>query len=207
MADFTMNGLGGPERLPLRAVFNEPQVDQVSAVAGDRAVFRVGGPDEAERHARQHAEQAYREVEAQPEGLPLLAAAAIMTTPVITLRPESTVDDALALFEQHGFRHIPIVSAAGQLVGLVSERELWRYLAGGVASPLPPSRAAPLQALMLPRVLAASSDTDVRHIVRLFVEQRVGALPVADNGQLQGIVTRNDVLSALMRHYRLHVWT
>ena len=130
-----------------------------------------------------------------------------MTMPVVTLRPDATIDEALALFEQHGFRHIPIVSAGGQLIGIVSDRDLWRYLAAGAAPPYAASRDAPLQTVMTTRVLAASSDTDVRHIARLFVEQRIGALPVADNGQLHGIVTRSDVLSAVMRHYRLHVLT
>lgn len=206
MADFTMNGLDGPVRMPLRAVFNEPEVEKVTATVGDRAVARIGVPTEAEKGLRQQADQAYRSVDALPESPSTLLAGAIMTSPVVTLRPEATISEALALFEQRDFRHIPVVSAAGRLVGIVSDRDLWRQLAGGAGLPQAVNRATPLQYVMTARVLAASSDTDVRHVARLFVEQRIGALPVADDGELKGIVTRSDVLGAVMRHYRLHLW-
>ncbi|MFV2031347.1 MAG: CBS domain-containing protein [Gammaproteobacteria bacterium] len=55
-------------------------------------------------------------------------------------------------------------------------------------------------------VLTASEDTDVRYIARLFVEQRIGALPIVADGELKGIVTRSDVLSAVMRHFVLQLW-
>lgn len=204
MADFTINGLNGPERLPLKLVFNEPEVERVTAIAGDHAVFKIGAPEEAEKQLRQQAEQAYRSVDELPQSPAVLTAAAIMTSPVMTLAPDATIAEALALFEQQSFRHIPIVSGDGRLIGILSDRDLWRNLA---AVPQAFSRDTPLQALMSTRVLAASSDTDVRHIARLFVEQRIGALPVADEGELKGIVTRSDVLAAVMRHYRLHLWT
>jgi len=55
-------------------------------------------------------------------------------------------------------------------------------------------------------VLTASRDTDVRYIARLFVEQRVGALPIVSDGELQGIIAHGDVLSAVMRHFVLELW-
>lgn len=204
MADFTMNGLNGPERLPLRLVFNEPEVEKVTAIAGDHAVFKVAAAEDSERQLRQQAEQAYRSVDELPQRPANVTAAAIMTAPVMTLPPDATIADALAMFEQQQFRHIPIVSSDGRLIGIVSDRDLWRSLA---TVPQAVTRDSSLQAVMSSRVLAASSDTDVRYIARLFVEQRIGALPVADDGALKGIVTRSDVLAAVMRHYRLHLWT
>ena len=65
---------------------------------------------------------------------------------------------------------------------------------------------ARIEQLMTQPVLAANVDTDVRYIARLFVERRIGAMPVAKEGQLMGIVTRSDVLGAVMRHYTLELW-
>ncbi len=59
---------------------------------------------------------------------------------------------------------------------------------------------------MTPRVLTASVDTDVRYIARLFAEQHIGAMPVAKEGELKGIITRSDLLGAVMRHYGLELW-
>ena len=59
---------------------------------------------------------------------------------------------------------------------------------------------------MTPRVLTANVDADARYIARLFVEQRIGAMPVATDGVLQGIITRSDVLGAIMWHYVLELW-
>jgi len=52
-----------------------------------------------------------------------------------------------------------------------------------------------IESIMISPVLSAGLNTDARHIARLFVEQRIGAMPVADQGQLLGIITRSDILN------------
>lgn len=60
---------------------------------------------------------------------------------------------------------------------------------------------------MTSNVLSASSDTDVRYIARLFVENRIGAMPVVlKNGNLAGIITRSNILDAVMRHFNMELW-
>jgi len=59
---------------------------------------------------------------------------------------------------------------------------------------------------MTPEVLTASTDTDIRYIARLFVERRIGAMPIVRNNKLAGIITRSDILSAVMRHFNLEIW-
>lgn len=49
---------------------------------------------------------------------------AVMTAPVITARPETTVDEALAMMVRHHFRHLPIVDSQQQVIGIVSARDL-----------------------------------------------------------------------------------
>jgi CBS domain-containing protein len=52
------------------------------------------------------------------------ALTSVMTSPVIVARPESTVDEALALMVRHHFRHLPLVNAQQQIVAIVSARNL-----------------------------------------------------------------------------------
>jgi len=63
-----------------------------------------------------------------------------------------------------------------------------------------------VEATMKTPVLTASQDTDVRHIARLFVSQRVGAMPIVSDGQVKGIITRNDILQAVMSNFLLELW-
>ncbi len=61
---------------------------------------------------------------------------------------------------------------------------------------------------MKDHVLSASADTDARYIARLFVEQRIGALPMMNDQQrLAGMITRSDILKAVMIHFDLSLWS
>jgi acetoin utilization protein AcuB len=53
-----------------------------------------------------------------------------MNSPVVSLNSQATIDIALTLFRTSQFRHLPVVSLAGVLVGIVSERDILRHLAG-----------------------------------------------------------------------------
>ena len=55
-------------------------------------------------------------------------------------------------------------------------------------------------------VLTAVETTDVRLIARLFVEYHIGAVPVLAGHEIAGIITRSDVLRAVMLHYGLELW-
>lgn len=158
----------------------------------------------------EQAPRAYLEVEELPDDVPVVTARQIMSSPLLTASPESSIAEALQQFRTHGFRHLPVALASGRLVGIVSERDILRDLAraatGGEAPNLTPD-GTPVEQLMTPGVLTATVDTDVRYIARVFVEQRIGALPIVDAaGGAQGIICRSDVLRAVMQHYALELW-
>lgn len=208
---FMIYSLNGHERMPLEKVFKERVVEKTQSIAAQRPIEERGHDDASEPHARQpSAAQAYRAVEQLPTSPSVLLAEQVMTAPVVTLTAEATITQALRQFQANAFRHVPVVSSAGRLVGIVSERDILRYLAGLTTSyqslTSPANSNARIEQLMTPRVLTANVDTDVRYIARLFVEQRIGAMPVATDGVLQGIITRSDVLGAVMRHYILELW-
>lgn len=207
---FMIYSLDGHERMPLERLFKERVVEKTDAIAAQRPVEEKGHYDATEPHARQpSAAQAYRAVEQLPNSPAVLVAEQVMTAPVVTLTAEAMITEALRQFQANAFRHVPVVSSAGRLVGIVSERDILRHLAGLTASyqpRFPSSGDMRVDEVMTPRVLTANVDTDVRYIARLFVEQRIGAMPVAKEGALLGIITRSDVLGAVMRHYVLELW-
>ncbi len=205
---FFVQGLDGHERMPLEKVFKEKMVEKTEAVTPPRAVDE----DEQQQESpgrRQQAVEAYQSVEQLPQSRAALHAEQIMRSPVVTLAPEASVDEALALFRRRQVRHLPVVSADGQLVGMVSDRDILGHLAGVTENYRrqdPQDGNTPVAGVMKSPVLTASPDTDVRYIARLFVEQRIGALPIVTDGELAGIIARSDVLSAVMRRYVLELW-
>jgi len=93
---------------------------------------------------------------------------------------------------------------------MISDRDLLHALSG-LNERYERQRAAAdvhdrVTALMRSPVLTAVENTDVRLIARLFVEYHIGAVPVLAGQGIAGLITRSDVLRAVMLHYGLELW-
>lgn len=216
---FTVYGPGVRDIVTLDNLFQQRVVE---AAEPGRAVRRVADRQSqagAERQAPQtprsrgeRAQQAYGEsVETPAERQRALFAHQIMTTPVVTLSPETTIVEAWREFRERRFRHIPVVDPRRRVVGIISDRDLLRYAAiSGRVPPYDedsPEADTTIEGMMKKRVLTASPDTEIREIARVLFEQRVGAMPVVDdNGHPVGIITRSDILRTLVNHAPLELW-
>ncbi len=138
-------------------------------------------------------------------------ASQIMTAPVVSLTPETSLADAWKLLCDRRFRHIPILSHEKKLIGIISDRDILREAAGIGKTISPPAREAQgqttIQSLIKRRVLTASPDTEIREIARIMFEERIGSMPIVDEGVfLVGIITRSDILRTLVNHAPLEIW-
>jgi len=138
----------------------------------------------------------------------------IMTTNVITVSPEATVDDAVRLLLDHNISAVPVVDAKGSLLGLVSEGDLirrvrgsdgprrswWLEILGGLndsAKDFVKMRSHHIEDVMTRDVLSAEEDTPVADIARLLEKRRIKRVPVLRSGRVVGIVSRANLLHAL----------
>jgi len=213
---FILIGPGINNPVPLQRLFPARGVEEAEEIAPKRAIDEAHHPQHkfeddvltAEQVMGGAARDAYQATKQLPQEK--LLARQIMASPVLTLTPETTVDEAMTLFHARAFRHLPVVDGeVGRLLGMVSDRDLLHHLAGvtdDYRRGLPQSSVAPVSLLMKSPVLTASVDTDVRFIARLFVERHIGAVPIIDDGQLVGIITRSDLLGSVMRHFVLELW-
>jgi acetoin utilization protein AcuB len=124
----------------------------------------------------------------------------IMTTRVVGVDPDDTLDDAIALLDRHGFRHLPVLRK-GALVSLLSRRDV-STATGWHTSSQRRSRGhrGPLlvREIMRDRVVTLTPDHEVDAAASMMVGKRVGMIPVIDgNSLLVGVVTGSDILSAL----------
>lgn len=207
---FFVQGLNGHERMPLAKVFKEPVVEKVAANAAEHAIEERELRGQREQSGQRHdAAQEYKFVKQLSQAHAVISGEEIMTSPVVTLDAQATVEQALTLLRAGNIHHLPVVSAAGLLLGIVSDRDVLRYLGGiteNYQAQVRHNSTERVDQLMSSPVLTASRDTDVRYIARLFVEKRIGALPIVSDGELQGIITRSDVLKAVMHHFVLDLW-
>jgi len=209
---FYIHGLNGHDVMPLVQLFKQPVVEKIRKIVPDPEV------DEMEhRHddnlANQHpgiAVHAYQSIDQLPQSSAMLQASQIMRSPVVILRTTDSIADAMELFKAKQFRHIPVMNGKGKVDGILSDRDILHYLSGVTEEyeqrQIQTRANDQVRKIMQPRVLVASADTDVRHIARLFVEQHIGAMPIVTGGRLVGIITRSDVLRAVMRHFILELW-
>ncbi|MCT7960325.1 CBS domain-containing protein [Laspinema sp. D1] len=114
----------------------------------------------------------------------------LMSSPVRTIRPETTIHEAQRILLRYGHSGLSVVNEAGTLVGVICRRDLDIALHHGLGH-------APVKGYMSSTVKTIAPDTPLPEIEDLMVTFDIGRLPVLFEGSLQGIVTRTDVLRQL----------
>lgn len=138
----------------------------------------------------------------------------VMTTTVITVRQEASVEDATALMLEHHVSALPVTDAAGKIVGLISEGDLmrrvrdedgkrrswWLDLFGGAEQPAQDFvkiQSHRVTDVMTREVVSVDEETPVGAIARLLEKNRIKRVPVLRGGEPVGIVSRANLLHAL----------
>ncbi|QFS44321.1 CBS domain-containing protein [Nostoc sphaeroides] len=119
-----------------------------------------------------------------------LTARDLMSSPVRTILPETTIAEAQRILLRYGHSGLSVVDAQGQLVGIISRRDLDVALHHGFSH-------APVKGYMTTNLKTIAPDTTLPQIESLMVTYDIGRLPVLENEQLVGLVTRTDVLREL----------
>jgi len=208
---FTVYGPGVTNPIALEKLFVRPAVTKTTAVAAKQAI-KAGydnGSSPASAYRSAVGKQKYQAAERATERRPLLKAAQLMTVPVTYILSTASVSEALELLSSGTFRHFPVLSPEHQLIGMVSDRDIVRCMCGSGSICVhcaEDKQEILVESMMKGNVLSASVETDARHIARLFVERRIGAMPITENDQLVGMITRSDILRAVMVNFDLNLW-
>jgi len=126
-----------------------------------------------------------------------------MATDLFTLRPDDLVDLAASLMDWRHIRHVPVEDEHGHLVGLVTHRGLLRLLSRG--SSLSDGGALTVREIMKANPTSVSSTTPTLEAIEIMRSSKIGCLPVVDDGQLVGIVTSYDFLTATASLFKQHL--
>jgi CBS domain-containing protein len=122
----------------------------------------------------------------------------LMTRKVTTLDRNDTLDMADEVMELGRIRHLAVLDE-GKLVGIVSERDLFRFALAFALGYGSKARKTLLRTVVVKEVMSEPAitiepDAGVRDAAALMLEKKIGCLPVVDEGKLVGILSESDVL-------------
>jgi CBS domain-containing protein len=122
----------------------------------------------------------------------------LMTTHVISVAPEDTIDRAVALMVRHRISGLPVVDQEGCPVGIVSEFDLLELICEGE------TEQEQVSHYMTRGLVSVNEEDSWVAVADLFREKRIRRLPVLRDGKLAGIITRHDLMHAI-RDARLQI--
>ncbi|KKB37563.1 acetoin utilization AcuB family protein [Bacillus thermotolerans] len=119
----------------------------------------------------------------------------IMQRDLHLLSPEDKIGTALQLFRDKKIRHVPIVDDKGELVGIVTDRDVKDSTPSILKKDLSDEELnKPLSVIMQKDVFTGHPLDFVEDIAATFYEYKIGCMPIVQGGEVIGIVTESDVL-------------
>ncbi|MBI5222679.1 MAG: CBS domain-containing protein [Candidatus Magasanikbacteria bacterium] len=140
----------------------------------------------------------------------------VMYTDVVCLKTDMNFLEAAALFLKNKISGAPVLDESGKLVGVLSEKDLFRALYPSYKSfyqnPTPflnergleesaeEAKDKTIEEVMTRRVITTTPDTHILKVGGLMVATGIHRVPVIDNGKIIGMVSRGTIYRAVMRY-------
>jgi len=126
-----------------------------------------------------------------------------MTRDPVVIHNDTPIDEAMKVMRDNKVRRLPVLNDKGVLVGIVSERDLL------YASPSPATSLSVYELhyllsrikvadVMTRDVIAVTEDTSLEEAARIMTDNKIGGLPVMNNGKLVGIITETDLFKIFL---------
>lgn len=141
----------------------------------------------------------------------------VMSSNIFGVTPETTYADAAKLMHTHERASLPVLNDFGSLIGIVSEKDLFRALYPKYSEfyrtpstvideeqyedAIEDLRSQPIRDFMTKEVLTVSSHEPIMKAGSLMLSHHIHHLPVVDDGKFIGIVSREDVFSAVLKSH------
>ena len=189
----------------LKRVYNPQSLNNVnlqSDVAKDETVIIQGVEQEP---ISKKGLAAYDAMIKSNERIPIFHAYQLMTHPVSTLPMNLPLDAAYNILKNQPFNHMPVSDAQLQLVGMLSLTNMLTFMDtvqnGFIAG-------TKVQDAMQEDVITADPVSDVRRIANVMTSYNVTSVPIVnEQDHLVGIITRSDLIKAMIKDPPLSLWS
>jgi acetoin utilization protein AcuB len=129
----------------------------------------------------------------------------LMSEGVVTIKDTATCHDAVERMMRHRVRHLPVIDGSGRLCGVVTDRDLRHHLFEpktftriGAVRVEKLLKDTPVSQVMSTPVITVGADEPLETAARLMLQDKVGSVPVVDDGRLVGIITETDLLKRIV---------
>jgi acetoin utilization protein AcuB len=126
-----------------------------------------------------------------------------MSTKPVTISADLSITEALRVMRRNQVRRLPVLDREGKIVGIVSEKDLL------YASPSPATSLSiyemhdllsrlRVSELMTTDLITVTPDIPLEEAARIMADNKIGGLPVVENGNLVGIITETDIFKVFL---------
>ena len=115
----------------------------------------------------------------------------------ITIAETSSIQELATLLAKHNIGAVVVTSADNRSVGIVSERDIVRYLESAEEADL----NTKVSEIMSPNFISCGLATKSSELMELMTEHKIRHVPILDNDQLVGMVSIGDVVNRLIEIY------
>lgn len=116
-----------------------------------------------------------------------------MTTNVVSVRENHSVEDVARLMARHRISGIPVLNDQGALIGVITEFDLISKT-GHTATDV-----------MSRSIVSVSADTEIEEVSHLLASQHIRRVPVMREGKVVGILSRSDLIRQIAMRWVCHV--
>jgi CBS domain-containing protein len=121
-----------------------------------------------------------------------------MTADPFVLRADDELDLAGDVMKLNRIRHMPVLSESDSLVGILSQRDLFRAaLDRALEDTTSPPRPLRVKDAMAQDPVQVGPETPITEAANLMTERKIGCLPVVERGELIGILTEGDFVALM----------
>ena len=157
-------------------------------------------------NAHSHVVKAYKDNQEANRRV-IVKAAELMSNPVIAVNDTETIENAWYLMKKEQIKHLPVMQR-GELIGICTETNILARVILNKEGELEGVKSESVADVMNPSVVTTSSGTEVRHVAQALMGFEIDALVVMDDyQQIQGIITRSDLISRLAMSPPIELYT
>jgi CBS domain-containing protein len=125
----------------------------------------------------------------------------IMTTSLVTIKPDTPINVIQDIFRENDFHHLPVLEQGAKLVGIISKEDIFKlsYVLSmqttGRSYSVKEYQTLPARDIMTRFPLSLDPEDSIGLAADIFMANKFHALPIVEDGQLLGMVTTHDLLA------------
>lgn len=156
------------------------------------------------RQSEHQAINSYKKMANMDMSEPIYHVKDIMTKTPITININDTLQEAYECLDEHKISHVPLLTSSRKIIGLINNKIILDLLMNEGKSVLNKH----LDAFTFDEIFTTDPLSDIRRVAQVMIEFKLNALPVVDDdGILQGMVSKTDIINAVSHIPHFQLWS